>query len=173
MNILTGRINLHIDFEDIRVGDLLKYGYWPGTDISKFTIYRNLNGDELKRELLEAMDWGKTYMYMTRGDLVTREAVSIEVIDESKAIITYRISDLFQKELGNDEVFEIKILVTPETKLYSYDYIDGVHYSISDLETLDYLPEWVLIRLDQSTIDDEMPVATDVQIGLAEKTINN
>jgi len=161
-----------MDFKDIKKGDLLMYGYWPGNDISKFTVFRFLSGNELKRELLESMDWGKAYMYMTRGDLVTREATNIQVVDENKAIITYRISDLYQKELGNDEVFEIKILVTPETKLYSgYDYLDpiGEHYTISDLETLNYLQEWVMIRLDQSTIDNEMPIATDVSIGLAEK----
>lgn len=83
----------------------------------------------------------------------------------NKAIITYEISDLYQEELGNSEKFEIQVLVTPETEIYRDSPYAGEHFKISDLKTIEYVQERVMINLDPSTIEDEIPTASKVDIG--------
>lgn len=124
-------------------------------------IIRKLSGNELKRELLQALDWGIPRMW--REDIFIREVTNIEFIDDNKAIITYRFADLYQKELGNNEQFEVKFLADENTNIYRENLLDK-QSKISNLKTEEYNPEWIGIYLEQSTIDDEMPLIKDLDI---------
>ena len=41
----------------------------------------------------------------------------------------------------------------------------GEHFSINDLNNIEYVPERVMIYLDSSTIGDEIPTAAKVDVG--------
>lgn len=157
---INGRTNESIDFSKIKVGDYFRYTTWSRKDDrSRFVIVRKLSGNELKEELIKQLG---TNSLLYHVDFVYREVTNIEVIDKNNAIITYKISDLYQDILGNDESFEIKVLINSDTEIYrtgSWEYL-----KISDLETVEYVPERVIIYLDPSTINDEMPTAKSIDI---------
>lgn len=139
------------------------YRHWGGNyDKGQCVIIRSLNGNELKQELVRQLG-SNTPMFQV--EFTYREAKNIEIVDSNNAIITYEISDLYQEEIGNDEKFEIKVLVNQDTIIYRSDEWAGDHFSINDLNNIEYVPERVIIYLEPSTVEDEIATASKVDVG--------
>ena len=160
---INGRVNEKLDFKVIKTGDLFMYRHWGGNyDKGQCVIIRRLSGNELKEELIKQLASNAPIISV---EFVYREATNIEVVDDNKAIITYEIADMYQERIGNTEKFKIKVLVTSDTEIYRMESWAGEHFQISDLETVEYVPSRVTIRLDKNTIKDKMPIATEIDIG--------
>jgi RNA polymerase sigma-70 factor (ECF subfamily) len=169
----NGRTNEDLDFSKIKVGDyfstinyaILKYSVSDNKSsiYNKLTIIRACSGDELEHELLVQME---SQGIGWNADFVYRELKDIEIIDDNKAIITFEFSDFYQKYLENDESFTKKFIINDATEIYrDWSGIDSETYSISDLNTVKYVPSRVNIMIDENTVDDEMPVVVKLKLG--------
>lgn len=131
-------------------------------DKGQCVIVRSLNGNELKDELVKQLAGSGPMFYV---DFTYREVKNVEIVDNNNAILTYEISDMYKEEMGNDEKFEIKVLVNEDTIIYRSDELGGEHYTIDDLDNIKYVPERVKIYLDSSTTEDEIATASKVDVG--------
>ena len=139
------------------------YRHWTwDLDKGDMVIVRKLEGNELREELLKQMHFG--IPVLAPGDLVYREVKNIGFLDDSQAIITYEFSDMCQNTLGNAEKFEVKILVNQDTRISRSGDLKE-NFTVQDLKTIEYVPDRVLIYLDQNTVDDEIPTADEVYLG--------
>lgn len=167
-NYGNDRTKEKINFSDIKVGDYI--------DLSKFvyieegqeyySIVKSLKGEDLKKELVKQMSLFVRPPYNTEKPY--RNVKNIEIIDNNKAILTVEISDMYEQIFGNDEKFEIKIIVDENTMIYrtegEYKY-KGEKFSINDLKTVEYYLDRASVQIDENTINDEMPIATIFEIG--------
>lgn len=169
----NGRNYEDINFSEIEVGDYIETWLYGGTLFTKtngeteffkkITIVKNKKGEELKKELVREL---APTVYGFRVGYNTVTVKNIEIINDSKAIITIEIAEAFRNELHNDEKFEIKVIVNEDTLIYRSSYDKEQLYSISELENVEYVPDRVKVQLDGNTLNDEMPVVTQIELDI-------
>lgn len=151
LKFIDGRTLENIKFQDIKVGYYIDF-YRDG----EIYVYKNITGDELKKELLQNLSFDYQdgrWSYPAIG------LISVQKTGENEGIITIEIDDFVTSNgfyNGTDEIFYVEVKITPDTVYHSkggniYN-IDTLKYAIGNINDL---------RLDKNTIDDEHPVVIE------------
>ena len=151
LKFIDGRTLENIKFQDIKVGYYIDF-YRDG----EIYVYKNITGDELKKELLQNLSFDYQdgrWSYPAIG------LISVQKTGENEGIITIEIDDFVTSNgfyNGTDEIFYVEVKITPDTVYHSkggniYN-IDTLKYAIGNINDL---------RLDKNTIDDEYPVVIE------------
>lgn len=176
----NGRTNENMDFSEIKVGDFFisfkcnelletiysrSYGeYERFQEENSFTIVKNVDGEELKKELLKELTFvSKRGLFVDNAYLGIGD---IEVLNNEEATVIFEISNGYEQAFANDEKFEVKAKITKDTKLTEFSITDvkdpkQKDISFNDLKNIDYLYT-VTMEFDEITLDDENPVITKI-----------
>lgn len=148
---IDGRTGENISFEDIKVGYYISLSY-----DYKCYIYKNIQGEELKKELLISMSLPNNI------DLVRAWPEKIKYVQElgnNEAIITCNIMDVVTEDtfpINKTQEFDIQFKVNKSTKYNSNvswgptTYPEAIENAKNDAI--------LSIRLDPETLDDKYPV---------------
>lgn len=148
---INGRTSEQCKFSD------LKEGYYINTSYDRTCyIYKNITGEELKKELL------KSLALPDDVDILRTSVDEIKVVKQlgnNEALVTFEISDIIKAENYpeiNDEEhkFEVILKVNNNTK-YNLNFHGQDTYDAKTIENSKGL--MLYIRLDANTLNDEYP----------------
>ena len=150
---IDGRTAYNYSFNEI------KNNYYIEVDsFSKYCyIYKNITGEELKKELLINLVLPEE-VNMTRTSV--NDLTEVEQLGNDEAILTFNISDLVSSNYFpdvNDEEhkFDIKLKVTKDTK-YNSKFPIGNPYNINTLEEAKN-EAMFYIEINSNTLDKKYP----------------
>lgn len=150
---IDGRTAYNYSFNEI------KNNYYIEVDsFSKYCyIYKNITGEELKKELLINLALPEE-VNMTRTSV--NDLTEVEQLGNDEAILTFNISDLVSSNYFpdvNDEEhkFDIKLKVTKDTK-YNSKFPIGNPYNINTLEEAKN-EAMFYIEINSNTLDKKYP----------------
>lgn len=120
-------------------------------------IYKNITGEELKKELLISLSLPEEVNMMRTS---VNDLTEVKQLGNNEAILTFNISDLVSSEYFpdvNDEEhkFNVELKVTKDTKYNSKFYI-GTPYNINTLEKAKN-EAMFYIRINSNTLDKKYP----------------
>lgn len=144
------RTNEDIDIKDIKVGYYIDTFCYYNDDV--FGIASNITGEALKKEIFDNLclnDGGGNVSNIVASPIVE----NIDIINSSKAIMKISVKDIYAEYLGNDETFEFEFMLNDKTEIKSKS---GLAYSIDTINNA--LHDFVDLRIDKNTINDEYPV---------------
>ena len=148
---INGRTSEQCKFSD------LKEGYYINTSYDRTCyIYKNITGEELKKELL------KSLALTDDVDILRTSVDEIKVVKQlgnNEALVTFEISDIIKAEnypeLNDEEhKFEVTLKVNNNTK-YNLNFHGQDTYNAETIENSKGL--MLYIRLDANTLNDEYP----------------
>lgn len=149
INYINGRTAEKYTFDN------LKEGYYINLSNNKNCyVFRNITGDELKKELLISLSLPDTVdMLRTSVD----DVKSVKQLGNNEALVTFEISDIIRNEdfsdYDNGEI-NVTLKVDNNTK-YNTNFNGNTTYDANTIEDSKSLV--LYIRLDSSTLKDEYP----------------
>ena len=149
INYINGRTAEKYTFDN------LKEGYYINLSNNKNCyVFRNIAGDELKKELLISLSLPDTVdMLRTSVDGIR----SVKQLGSNEALVTFEISDIIRNEdfsdYDNAEI-DVTLKVTNNTK-YNTNFNGNTTYDANTIEDSKSL--MLYIRLDANTLNDEYP----------------
>lgn len=147
---INGRTNEKINVSDIKVGNYIDT--YPYTEESKvISILSNIKGEELRKELIRNLSLEYPIDTKTKT-LVTGK--NMNIINNNKAILTLMFKESIVSQNINSEEFEIQVELNSNTTIEC----KGGYNKIEQLG--DVLIDVINVRLDENTINNEIPVAT-------------
>lgn len=146
------RTNENVDVKDIKEGYYIDTFSYYNNDI--FGIASNITGETLRKEIFKnlCLNDGSG----NASNIVASPTVeNIDIINSSKAIMKVSVQDIYAEYLGNDESFEFEFILNEKTEIKSKS---GLAYSIDTINNA--LHDFVDLRIDKNTMNDERPVLT-------------
>lgn len=145
-NYIDGRTGVKYSFDDI------KENYYINVYNQDCYIFKNIKGEELKKELLISLSLSDEYnIVRTAIDNIQK----IQQLGDNEAIVTIIISDLISPEYypnSEKQSFEINVKFTNNTKYQSkgnYTY---------DASTIENSKDTIMtLRLDEKTLNNKYP----------------
>lgn len=148
---INGRTSEQCKFSD------LKEGYYINTSYDRTCyIYKNITGEELKKELLKSLALPDDVDILRTS---VDEIKDVKQLGNNEALVTFEISDIIKAENYpeiNDEEhkFEVTLKVNNNTK-YNLNFHGQDTYDAKTIENSKGL--MLYIRLDANTLNDEDP----------------
>lgn len=148
---INGRTSEQCKFSD------LKEGYYINTSYDRTCyIYKNITGEELKKELLKSLALPDDVDILRTS---VDEIKDVKQLGNNEALVTFEISDIIKAENYpeiNDEEhkFEVILKVNNNTK-YNLNFHGQDTYDAKTIENSKGL--MLYIRLDANTLNDEYP----------------
>lgn len=148
---INGRTSEQCKFSD------LKEGYYINTSYDRTCyIYKNITGEELKKELLKSLALPDDVDILRTS---VDEIKDVKQLGNNEALVTFEISDIIKAENYpeiNDEEhkFEVTLKVNNNTK-YNLNFHGQDTYDAKTIENSKGL--MLYIRLDANTLNDEYP----------------
>ena len=148
---INGRTSEQCKFSD------LKEGYYINTSYDRTCyIYKNITGEELKKELLKSLALSDDVDILRTS---VDEIKDVKQLGNNEALVTFEISDIIKAENYpeiNDEEhkFEVTLKVNNNTK-YNLNFHGQDTYNAETIENSKWL--MLYIRLDANTLNDEYP----------------
>ena len=148
---INGRTSEQCKFSD------LKEGYYINTSYDRTCyIYKNITGEELKKELLKSLALPDDVEILRTS---VDEIKDVKQLGNNEALVTFEISDIIKAENYpeiNDEEhkFEVTLKVNNNTK-YNLNFHGQDTYNAETIENSKWL--MLYIRLDANTLNDEYP----------------
>lgn len=148
---INGRTSEQCKFSD------LKEGYYINTSYDRTCyIYKNITGEELKKELLKSLALPDDVDILRTS---VDEIKDVKQLENNEALVTFEISDIIKAENYpeiNDEEhkFEMTLKVNNNTK-YNLNFHGQDTYNAETIENSKWL--MLYIRLDANTLNDEYP----------------
>lgn len=148
---INGRTSEQCKFSD------LKEGYYINTSYDRTCyIYKNITGEELKKELLKSLPLPDDVDILRTS---VDEIKDVKQLGNNEALVTFEISDIIKAENYpeiNDEEhkFEVTLKVNNNTK-YNLNFHGQDTYNAETIENSKWL--MLYIRLDANTLNDEYP----------------
>ena len=148
---INGRTSEQCKFSD------LKEGYYINTSYDRTCyIYKNITGEELKKELLKSLALPDDVDILRTS---VDEIKDVKQLGNNEALVTFEISDIIKAENYpeiNDEEhkFEVTLKVNNNTK-YNLNFHGQDTYNAETIENSKWL--MLYIRLDANTLNDEYP----------------
>lgn len=149
INYINGRTTEKYKFDN------LKEGYYINLSNNKNCyVFRNITGDELKKELLISLSLPDSVnMLRTSVD----DIKSVKQLGNNEALVTFEISDIIRNEdfsdYDNGEI-DVTLKVNNNTK-YNTNFNGNTTYDANTIEDSKSL--MLYIRLDAGTLNDEYP----------------
>lgn len=145
-NYIDGRTGVKYSFDDI------KENYYINVYNQDCYIFKNIKGEELKKELLISLSLSNEYnMVRTAIDNIQK----VQQLGNNEAIVTIIISDLISSEYypnSEKQSFEINVKFTNNTKYQSkgnYTY---------DASTIENSKDTIMtLKLDEKTLNNKYP----------------
>ena len=145
-NYIDGRTGVKYSFDDI------KENYYINVYNQDCYIFKNIKGEELKKELLISLSLSDEYnIVRTAIDNIQK----VQQLGDNEAIVTIIISDLISPEYypnSEKQSFEINVKFTNNTKYQSkgnYTY---------DASTIENSKDTIMtLRLDEKTLNNKYP----------------
>lgn len=145
-NYIDGRTGVKYSFDDI------KENYYINVYNQDCYIFKNIKGEELKKELLISLSLSDEYnIVRTAIDNIQK----VQQLGDNEAIVTIIISDLISTEYypnSEKQSFEINVKFTNNTKYQSkgnYTY---------DASTIENSKDTIMtLRLDEKTLNNKYP----------------
>lgn len=145
-NYIDGRTGVKYSFDDI------KENYYINVYNQDCYIFKNIKGEELKKELLISLSLSNEYnMVRTAIDNIQK----VQQLGNNEAIVTIIISDLISPEYypnSEKQSFEINVKFTNNTKYQSkgnYTY---------DASTIENSKDTIMtLKLDEKTLNNKYP----------------
>lgn len=152
---INGRTAENLTLNDIKVGDYIK----KESD-DKYMIFKNILGEELKKELLVSLSLSDNVNIMRTS---VDEIKDVKQLGNNEAIATFTISDLVSSEYypnvnDEDHIFDVKLKVNNNTK-YNTNFYGVTTYNAETLENSKYLMYY--IRINPSTLNKKYPEITE------------
>ena len=149
INYINGRTAEKYTFDN------LKEGYYINLSNNKNCyVFRNIIGDELKKELLISLSLPDTVdMLRTSVD----DVKSVKQLGNNEALVTFEISDIIRNEEFSDydnAEIDVTLKVDNNTK-YNTNFNGNTTYNANTIEDSKSL--MLYIRLDANTLNDEYP----------------
>lgn len=149
INYINGRTTEKYTFDN------LKEGYYINLSNNKNCyVFRNITGDELKKELLISLALPDTVdMLRTSVD----DIKSVKQLGNNEALVTFEISDIIRNEEFSDydnAEIDVTLKVDNNTK-YNTNFNGNTTYNANTIEDSKNL--MLYIRLDVNTLNDEYP----------------
>jgi hypothetical protein len=148
---IDGRTIEKMNFEDIKVGYYLDF-----TTNGIIYVYKNITGNELKKELLRNLSIEDNNIKWIYPSI---ELVYIEKTGDNEGIVSIRIFDFIDSNNyynATNESFLVNVKFTKDTiyhskggNIFNIDTLNYAMYNINDL------------RLDPSTLNDEYPIVLE------------
>ena len=148
---INGRTSEQCKFSD------LKEGYYINTSYDRTCyIYKNITGEELKKELLKSLALPDDVDILRTS---VDEIKDVKQLGNNEALVTFGISDIIKAEnypeLNDEEhKFEVTLKVNNNTK-YNLNFYGQDTYNAETIENSKWL--MLYIRLDANTLNDEYP----------------
>lgn len=148
---INGRTSEQCKFSD------LKEDYYINTSYDRTCyIYKNITGEELKKELLKSLALPDDVDILRTS---VDEIKDVKQLGNNEALVTFEISDIIKAENYpeiNDEEhkFEVTLKVNNNTK-YNLNFHGQDTYNAETIENSKWL--MLYIRLDANTLNDEYP----------------
>lgn len=148
---INGRTSEQCKFSD------LKEGYYINTSYDRTCyIYKNITGEELKKELLKSLALPDDVDILRTS---VDEIKDVKQLGNNEALVTFEISDVIKAEnypeLNDEEhKFEVILKVNNNTK-YNLNFHGQDTYDAKTIENSKGL--MLYIRLDANTLNDEYP----------------
>lgn len=148
---INGRTSEQCKFSD------LKEGYYINTSYDRTCyIYKNITGEELKKELLKSLALPDDVDILRTS---VDEIKDVKQLGNNEGLVTFEISDIIKAENYpeiNDEEhkFEVTLKVNNNTK-YNLNFHGQDTYNAETIENSKWL--MLYIRLDANTLNDEYP----------------
>lgn len=147
LNCINGRTNEKMNIEEIKVGYYIDtYTYKESKVIS---ILSNVKRKELRKELMENFAL-EDPIYLTVSPIGT----NMQIINKDKAILNITFNDLLPDYNNDGGNFETKVEINSNTVIECKGGINKIE-QLGDV-SLDIIK----IKLDKTTINNEIPVAT-------------
>ena len=147
LNFINGRTNEKVYYDEMKIGYYIDtYTYKKSKAIS---ILSNIKGEELRKELIKNLTLEDS-PYLTVSPIGT----NIEIINSNKAILTITFEDLIPDYNVDGGKFEMKVEINSNTVIER----KGGRNKIEQLKDADL--NIIKIRLDKTTINNEIPIAT-------------
>ena len=147
LNFINGRTNEKVYYDEMKIGYYIDtYTYKKSKAIS---ILSNIKGEELRKELIKNLTLEDS-PYLTVSPIGT----NIEIINSNKAILTITFEDLIPDYNVDGGKFEMKVEINSNTVIER----KGGRNKIEQLKDADL--NIIRIRLDKTTINNEIPIAT-------------
>ncbi len=147
---VNGRTNEELNINDIKVGYYIDT--FPYELSNVIAILSNIKGEELKKELIKNLSLKESYLLKP-----VAEVKELNIINENKAILTINIVDLVE-DYNADSEFEMQIELKSNTVT---DWNGRGEELLGDVSKLkDVALDFISVRLDENTINNEIPVAT-------------
>lgn len=149
INYINGRTAEKYTFDN------LKKGYYINLSNNKNCyVFRNITGDELRKELLISLALPDTVnMLRTSVD----DIKSVKQLGNNEALVTFEISDIIRNEEFSDydnAEIDVTLKVDNNTK-YNTNFNGNTTYNANTIEDSKSL--MLYIRLDANTLNDEYP----------------
>ena len=147
IDYIDGRTGTKYKFEDIKENYFIDVSF-----DKKCYIFKNISGEELKKELLISLSLSDEYnMYRTGvGDIQ-----KVQQLGNNEALVTFTIYDLITPEnypVSDTQSFEVTFKFTNDTVYHSkgkYTY---------NAETIEYSKDTIMVvRLDDKTLNYQYP----------------
>ena len=148
---INGRTGEQCKFSDLKEGSYINTSY-----NRTCYIYKNITGEELKKELLKSLALPDDVdILRTSVDGIK----DVKQLGNNEALVTFEISDIIKAEnypeLNDEEhKFEVTLKVNNNTK-YNLNFHGQDTYNAETIENSKWL--MLYIRLDANTLDDEYP----------------
>ena len=148
---INGRTSEQCKFSD------LKEGYYINTSYDRTCyIYKNITGEELKKELLKSLALPDDVDILRTS---VDEIKDVKQLGNNEALVTFEISDIIKAENYpeiNDEEhkFEVTLNVN-NNSIYNLNFHGQDTYNAETIENSKWL--MLYIRLDANTLNDEYP----------------
>lgn len=148
---INGRTSEQCRFNELKEGFYINISY----DRTCY-IYKNITGEELKKELLKSLALPDDVdILRTSVDGIK----DVKQLGNNEALVTFEISDIIKAEnypeLNDEEhKFEVTLKVNNNTK-YNLNFHGQDTYNAETIENSKWL--MLYIRLDANTLDDEYP----------------
>ena len=148
---INGRTNEQCEFSNLKEGFYINISY----DRTCY-IYKNITGDELKKELLNSLALPDDVDILRTS---VDEIKDVKQLGNNEALVTFEISDIIKAEnypeLNDEEhKFEVTLKVNNNTK-YNLNFYGQDTYNAETIENSKGL--MLYIRLDANTLNDEYP----------------
>ena len=148
---INGRTSEQCRFSELKEGFYINISY----DRTCY-IYKNITGEELKKELLKSLALPDDVDILRTS---VDEIKDVKQLGNNEALVTFEISDIIKAENYpeiNDEEhkFEVTLKVNNNTK-YNLNFHGQDTYNAETIENSKWL--MLYIRLDANTLNDEYP----------------
>ena len=153
---IDGRTGEACAFSDIKEGYYIS-DYLGANSENTYLIYKDIIGEELKKELLISLSLSDD---VNIGRTSVLEIKDVEQLGNNEAIVTFEISDIigsnsFPDVNDSDHNFDVKLKVTNNTK-YNTNFHGINAYNAETIENAKN-DAMLYLRLNPDTLDDEYP----------------